>query len=279
MSPPPLVADLSAKEHRILAEFRFGDPAAPSFARYSNWDSPIAFGGGEFAPTPTMAVELPKQTGSLSDSPPRVVLPEDAFTLRLSSSEPVETVRLRLVELLRGLDGSSVEPVVRYRGRLALAVRNYQGRPGAVLLEGQTPQDRLESALGIPAIGQCVWPFAGAACGVSPAGLAASGTLVSAALAVATISGLPSKPEGYWKRGYVSRAGLRIMVTSWSIADPSTFVLARVPPSNWIGAAVSVFPGCDKSPTVCANRWNNLARFSGAGVAMLDYDPTTETPK
>ena len=57
---------------------------------------------------------------------------------------------------------------------------------------------------------------------------------------------------------------------------PLTFVLSKTPPASWLGQAVTVAPGCDKSLFTCDNRYLNVTSFGGFGTFMPVRNVVTE---
>lgn len=267
--------DAASKRHAVLVEFRYGDPLAPSFARYTNWTEDIPFGVGLFQATPSMRLVLAANRGLPGDDVSQVVLPKDSFTLALSSGEPFSRVTATISELSASDSGAS-DARILVSGRVKTATRNYQGLRGVVHVEIQGLKPELEVPLGMVAMPSCQWTFTERGCFVPKTGLAKTGAISAIAAAEVTITGLPAQSGKYWHRGYVERAGVRVGIRDWSSSEPEHFVLTREPPSSWLAQAVTVFPGCDRTIDTCRSRWNNEQHFGGFGAAMPDYDPLVQ---
>lgn len=287
------------KDSVILVALKWYGASGWTWSRYTNGPGSVTYdlgdGGGSvaFSPTPTMVVELPKNTAGFS--PPeslKLDLPAATITRRLSDGMPHAPVFVRVCELIRN-DTSPGQDVLltHYVGRLAVATRNPGGKSDRVALEFVNFKHTLQVAMGVPANHTCAWTFgddsfstgtAGGNCAVNVGPLLKTGTVTVISAKTVTITGVTT-PSGtandnYWRRGFVSSGHLLLQVREWSRTAPTTFELVRQPPASWLGSLVTLGPGCDKLKTTCSARWNNISRFAGFGDAIPSRNPTQELP-
>lgn len=272
MTSNPLAA--SNKESFFCVEFQYGDPTAPQFARYTDWDADVPFASGTFVSTPPLELKLPPNEGLFSDKVAEIMLPDDAFTQQHTKGEATSRIFCNIVEILRS--SGPFQAITHFRGLVSHGDRNYQGRQNLVHLEGKSFKAMLRVALGLPALAQCIWTFGGIGCGIDVSALKQTGTVTSIQNKRATITGLPSQTVKYWHRGYIERQGVRVAVKDWSADNPTAFVFYREIPASWLNNTVVVAPGCDKTVKRC-REWNNESEFMGFGIGMLTYNPYTET--
>lgn len=113
----------------------------------------------------------------------------------------------------------------------------------------------------------CPWNLYGAGCGLNIDNWKSEGTVVSAQnTSVATVSVL-TEEDGYYNEGGVeflsgALAGIIAPVRrSWDISGNTKIEflmpLAAIPA---YGDTVKIYPGCDKSPATCENKFNNYLR-------------------
>lgn len=273
------------KQSWLLLEFKYGDPLAPKYARYTDQVSDVQAFGSQWSSVPDMEVRVPSNIGTLADKQLEVEMRlQSGFLTNVSSGEPHSRIDVTLREVHASTDDASAQQITYlFRGRLVRAKRNPSGHTESVRLIAVHSKARLAIPLGMPAQHHCVWTFAGKGCGQSPLNLKETGTLTVLSGKVATITGLASHAgdttQRYWHMGYVEKDGLRITVRDWNQATATTFYLTREPPASWVGASVGVFPGCDKTIETCRARWNKEATFAGFGYAIPGYHPVYENPQ
>lgn len=267
--------DSSRKESFYLAEFRYGDAVAPSFSRYTDWDSDFLFGSGNFISTPNMKVDVPGNDSLLADKTAQIILPTDNFVLSLSIGEPTSRVFVTITEILRAK--KSFESITHFVGQVSRSRRNYEGRPGNVSLEAKPLKGMFKIALGIPCLAQCAWVFTKKGCGKDPVPLLKTGTCTFIQSKVVTVTGLPTQIGKYWHRGWIQRQGVRIGIKDWNGSQQTRFVLYKQPPLSWLNQSVEVFPGCDKLIGTCRDRWANEPNFLALGIATPPYNPLSES--
>lgn len=265
----------SEKKPQNFVEFRYGDPASPTYTRYTDWTFDTTFQSVNFVARPELKIESVQASGVLDDADLILSLKIDPGSFEDRVSKGIERSRIFVTvwEQVAGSDGSPVQVLTLFRGRIFEAARNDGGRMGWVRFKARSLKQRLEIPLGIPATDQCPWQLGGRGCGVAIT--PESGTLTVVSGKTVTITGLAGHVNRYWNRGYISRLGHQIMIRDW--LSGTSFELAAEPPADWVGQAVTVVPGCDKSKDTCNTVWGNLANFGGIGLGIPIRHPSFET--
>lgn len=274
--------DLPEKESFITLTFTYGDPGSPSFAYYTNWTENY----GIYAATPAMKVALPQNIGLFQDQIATIELPTDAFVDRLCDGLPHSPVTVQITEITRPMEGgpSSAQRVL-FLGRVTTTVRNSQGRNGSRLIKARTEKEFLDVPLGVPADYLCAHAFDENGCnGGSPAAgepthaSLSGGTVQTIEGRKVTLAGSPTiSYDHYFTNGYIERDGLRLRIRDYDAAvDDKVLWLVRQPPSEWLGQAVSLKPGCRKTITDCRDDHDNEANFAGYGMGIPKWHPVIE---
>lgn len=244
-------------------------------ARYTDWTEDVISGGDTFASEPRIGIRLPRESGGVNERPatltwPTTLAPADTLTSQGVHAE----VSVLVTEVLPG-DDSTLATL--YLGWVTRARKGQRGNKNLATLQLQSIKDRLRSPLGIPALRTCAWRFGDANCQklVVP-DLQETGNIDTLTDDVATISGVTYALENYWMRGYLEVNGERIAIRRYD--TPDVFYLARRPPPDWVGQSVLCTPGCDKTVSVCKERWANLENFGGLGFKMPPRHPIIELP-
>lgn len=275
--------EASNKQSYALVAFSFGSPLTQ--LGYTNWSHEVSSNGILHAPTPNLTLRLPENSGTFKESKATMTLPLDSFTASLTSGEPIAPVRVTVSEFTSAASGNpTADRLTLYVGELHSAVRHSTNRNDRVLLRFETLKERLGASGGIPSNHHCSHPFTGNGCFYDPTPQLQVGTVVSISQKGAQISGIavPSVPGGLlantaYRKGWIEREGVRLLIREWDGTDPDDFVLARRPPSSWVGQTVIVHPGCSKEIEVCRGRWDNEEFFGGYGFAIPAYLPVVET--
>lgn len=268
--------DIPQKTGYLRVDFTYGNSAA-THMRYTDW---LGETNPDYTHEPGLEVKLGDNTGTFEEKITQIALPYgDAFTTLIASGDAVSPVFVRIDERhIDPLGAVSSDNLVLFKGRVSKVIRNYQGRMGAILLQALSVKSNLRVALGLIANVQCNWTFGSAPCGIDLGPLLQTGTCTTGTSdRHATITGLAAAPDAtYWRRGYVTRDGLSLTIRDWSSSAPTSFTLSDRVPAEWIGQAVVLTPGCDKTIEICRSRWNNETRFQGCGYGMPDYHPIIE---
>ena len=109
---------------------------------------------------------------------------------------------------------------------------------------------------------QCGHPLYSAACGVdkSTYALAATVTALNATGSEVTATEFATKADRWFCSGWMEAGG----EVRWIVGHTGETVTLSAPFSALtVGASVTVYPGCDRTETVCENKFSNLANFSG----------------
>lgn len=258
------------KTRAMLVEFTRG--TEPVY-QCTDYGQTIQYLSGRFIAIPSMKIDLPPNIGGINDSPLVITMPLNGFSSTISNSEAQPKIEVVIREWYMSKTAGLAE--ITYQGRVSKTIRNYNGIANQVRIEITSAKARMSVPLGMTAIGSCIWNFSQNGCFVTPTPEPAQIISINGAL-IDTSGLVTTAVTGYFHRGFVSLNGLDIMVRDYITG--TQLVLVRDPPQLWLNANVTVTPGCDKSPTVCAGRWGNLNHFCGLGYAMPDYHPVIETP-
>ena len=272
------------KKHAWLAvRFTYGNLGSPTYARYTDFPSSVVGPDGAlFTSRPTLGIEPIKYSGAFQETPVKIKVDRgavDSFTDQVSSGEPHSPIKVDIWEIIDPAPSTLARDVLHlFRGDVQIVTKNPEGHTEIVEIAAVNLKGQLDVPLGLLVMPHCVWTFTGPGC--QKTGVAAeTGTLTakdSTDKMIVTITGLSGHSGKYWHRGYVEVAGLRISIRDWASGNPTTFMLVVEPPERWVGASVSVFPGCDKSIATCRTRWSNEEHFGGFGFAIPAYHPVVE---
>ncbi len=270
---------LPEKESFLLVLFRHGDPDDLDEERYTDFDQD--FSG--YTATPGMDVEIPENTGHFDEKEARFILPTDTFLERVSNGKPHSPIFIRVEEVTQGLGtGDQNSQRTIFNGRATRARRNYQGRSNSVCVFALPGKSRLDIPMGLPCNHHCAWNVFSLGCGLTRASFVIDGEIDSADGQVVTVTTatVTNKTDTYWRRGYLRKDGLSIMVRDWNDSVPTQFQMARRVPDDWIGGSgdIEFVPGCDKLISTCRDRYSNEEHFMGLGYAIPPYNPIIESP-
>ena len=281
-SPLPLASKLAY----YAVELSYGDPL--SYERYVLKAGQETVAGKTFSQMPTGSLELGSYSVGFTTRPLTLVLPllPGLLSGLAVSGEPFyDTARVKVYEVVRGVTGGGqAVDLVLADGFVYRATKNFRGREGMVGLEIGGEKLALQAPMGIPVNAECAWGFQSTGCGVSATPHQATVlTIGNKTITVGTISpAIPSsvdeENDEYLHRGYASYQGINIPIRGWNVDEPNTVLLSRTAPVAWLGKAISLVPGCDKSLTTCVDRWDNEERFLGLGIGMPPYKPLFENP-
>lgn len=265
------------KDNYHMVALRYGPPSAYVWVRYTDWSTDVTCSfprlGGVYTSLPSMGVTIPKNSGSIKDERARISMPLNALTERLSTGEPHSQVKCYIMEFSKNADSDGVT-LLHFIGFLMQSVSNDNGKPNRVRLEFGSWKQFIAQKMGMPILSHCTNTFGDAKCGIDVEAIKETGTLSIIEGKKVTITGLSAHVDRYWHAGYVEVAGLRIRIRDW--LSGVSFELGKAPPEDWLGASVSVAPGCAKDVTTCRDLWNNEEHFNGAAYKIAARNPVFE---
>lgn len=273
--------DQSNKRSFTLFKFTFGDPAAPTIKRFVNVAANVTGTDGVFLAKSDIAVSFDAFSGVFDEKPIKIDLDKstDSFFDDISNGEPHSPVFVEIWELIESVDGSD-EELKLFTGRLTKVTDQHRGKQNQIRLECRSWKQKIDIPMGVIATHQCAWIFTGEGCEVVARTFA--GTVLSivgfqVTLTAAPATGSPPTTffEREFQRGYMKRDGLRITIRDWK--DGPVFQMTKPPPLEWVGNAVTLVAGCDKTIETCRTIHDNEERFNGVGFAMLPYNPNYES--
>ncbi len=267
-------AGASEKVTALLAEFRYGDPAAPTYLRITDFASDVSFQSLTYSSFPRMEIRGLQLSGIFDgDKPLQMVMPLVAGGLidKASSGQKHSPIFVKLWEKLFSTSGGQDQVLALFQGKVIRVIRNYNGKPDSVLFEAYAVKQRLAISLGLVAVHQCQWAFGGRGCGKVVT--TSNGTMTVINGRSVTITGLSAQVDRFWHRGFVEKDGLRIEVRDW--LSGNTFELMAEPPPDWLAQTVKVTEGCDKGIVTCRAKGQE-GKFSGFGAVIPAYNPMFE---
>lgn len=221
--------------------------------RYTSGDEPRIIGGQVFTPEAVICSE-PEQNDELGSGSLTVQIPVDCALADLFRGylppRPVSLV------IYRGHDGE-VEIVSPYQGVVASSERDKGICTLSILPEQEDLRRQLPSARFQR---QCLRRLGSARCGVNLNDYLVLATLDSVSGRTVRSSAFASKPDGYFRAGWLDALG-----TSMSIANHVGDALTLFFPLPGLAAGMQVvtFPGCQGTESECATKFNNLVNHLG----------------
>jgi hypothetical protein len=271
------------KESFLLVLFRYGEDQAVQ-ARYTNWDEDFS----SYSSEPRMEVDTIANTGTLEDNEVMVGLPLDnGFVSILTAPTDFSDTFVKITEVTRPLAGGASTVKVLFNGKVTRVVRNHEGRSNYASIYAVSAKGRLDFPLQPPTTHQCNWQVYKSPCGASQATHQVTAQIDSldgleATCSDASLASQAGADDRYWHRGFLEKDGLRIYVRDYDGAvSTSIFLLAAVPPTDWIGGTNDILfvAGCDKTIETCRSRFSQEENFSGIGYGMAPYNPNWESPQ
>lgn len=260
---------------------------------YTNWGS-WTDGSNVAEPVESLSVRAPANTGGTDDRDLEIEFSAGQDTTgwldSLCTGEPAAPVtlilKLGLVPFGPGqTETEELHTIGRYR--LVSSNGNARGRLGRNRLRFRDVKGLLNIPLGIAATPRCAWVLGDKNCGYDAEGDEETGTIAEVDKNTITLTNptdyavVTSKPtNSWWQRGFATVDGLTIGIRVWEGGDVDKydFQLVRKPPASWLGATVTLRPGCDKVADTCENVFSNLDKHAPFGHAIPAHHPVTETP-
>lgn len=113
-------------------------------------------------------------------------------------------------------------------------------------------------------------------CGADPAGFGFTSTIATVNGFTITVTGLTAAvPDlgtslealgmelAYWAGGYVEVGDHKAYIQKYGGLVPDSITLLNTIPGLIVGASITVFPGCNRTASVCRIKFDNLPNFMG----------------
>lgn len=232
-------------------------------------DVPITYNGQEYTPT---AISRSGTQRNVDMGVSQITVTIDYLqeeVVQYLGSAPADRTWLRVMKVFR--DQSPIEAMVYFIGTLANT--SFQGLKGTLrangiefLLKMLYPKWRYGP--------RCNHTLYSTGCGVTKASYAVAVTVASISANARTITineDLSSYGEDYFNYGYVqpAAAGPR-MITSH---DSSSFTVKSIIPGLAVSDSLTIYAGCNKSPSECQTKFNNLGNPSLNNFMGFIYIP------
>jgi len=226
--------------------------------RYTSADRNVTFAGAEFEARPL--TRGPIETSSeMARGSMRVTCPRDLPVADLFRITP-PTIPITFV--LQQFHFGDNEAATLWTGRVVTV--EFQGTAAQITLE---PIYTSLRRVGLRRMyqRQCPHVLYGTACRVNREAFKVDGLVDSASGATVSIAAAATQPNGHFSGGFIEYAiELGILERRFIIDHVrATLSLSAQPIGIQVGAAVKVFPGCDHTPTTCADKFNNVANYGG----------------
>jgi uncharacterized phage protein (TIGR02218 family) len=128
--------------------------------------------------------------------------------------------------------------------------------------------DRLQRPIGVYYTPECRFDLGDSNCAVNLAPLTVTGSVTSATDQANFADTSRTEATGVFNYGKLTwtsgaNAGLAMEVKNWDLPSLTFTLWLPMPNAIQIGDAYSVYPGCDKRFSTCANKFSNAANFGG----------------
>jgi uncharacterized phage protein (TIGR02218 family) len=239
-----------------------------NYWRYSSSDVTQTFSGNTFAPSLIKRSKI-RFGGGMSAENVMITLPRtNALAATYIAFPPADTTSVTIY----GQHRSDGESVVIWQGR----VKNAEFKGALVdlacesILTAQKAQG-LRRTFGA-GCSHALYDQSPLSCTVNKELFKVAGSLISVTGNRLECSALASKPDGYWVGGLLEYLTAGGVTERRLITGHVGFTATLISPIAGLaaGQAVSLFPGCDRSTTMCVSRFNNLPNYGG-----FPYMPTT----
>lgn len=216
-------------------------------------DTGYTISGQDYVPAPIARGEIDASDEDAQGAL-EITLPRDHdIALLFVPGLPPHPVTLELFRFHRG-DAEIIRPwsgeivAVRFEGSVA----HLTGLPVSRTLKRRIPCNTCQA--------QCNWALFSPECGLSKGAFAWPATLSAVSGSTITSPAFGAKPNGYFQAGWVENAdGERHWITQHVGNVLTLFTPFR---SIAAGAAVTAFPGCDRTIAACKS-YGNLIHFNG----------------
>jgi uncharacterized phage protein (TIGR02218 family) len=244
-----------------------------TYYRYTNADQDITFDGDVYTAI-TISDDGIKQTGSEVSDELRVTLPADSTIPDLFLVAPPEDpIHLTIRRTHHG----ETDAFLAWVGVVAQASRPDDLR--AVLL-GQTISSDLNRG-GLRMVWQRGCPHAlyDSECRADPADFTIAGTVAAVSGTTLTVTGFDSVANEWLNGGWVEKLdGEGHALRKAIVSHTTTLVeVLGVTYGFEVGDLVQGYAGCNRTPTDCADKFDNLSNYGGhpylAGKSPFDGDP------
>jgi len=250
--------------------------------RYTNWSGVVA----GFTSVPALAVREVQYYATLRDDTAEVIIPardDDGLTALLGplqASGTIANAKIRVVEVLVDENGAAQATRPLFSGIIETFRENYRKKKGQSGLICRTTKGFANVPGGYTCSEFCPHALGDDLCGVDTSSFNQTATISAfdSETRTATVLGFSTPTDKTFSRGSLFLGGLRIMVRSWTSSNPSQFPLSRPIPLVWVGAQVTLEPGCEKTKQVCDDVYSNLDNNGAIGRKMLSYDPSYQLP-
>lgn len=220
--------------------------------RYTSYLKSITFRGLVYTPAPIKRGDIGTDA---SFSAPGVTITAPVLDLMVQyiASQPVEPVKVTIYRVIEADTGSYV---VLFKGRIKTI--SLQDRivtavceGGSNILTARYPDTLFQSG--------CNHALFDPGCGLSKENWAVSGT-VAGVFGANVFSSLFDGNAGYYSGGILTFGSSASMITG----HPEGYVTLHIPVAGLsAGSEITVYPGCNGTPSVCKTRFNNFDHFLG----------------
>lgn len=229
--------------------------------RYTTEDRVVTFNGADYAPVAELNSGATRVTQNIERGEKRVRMPGNtpiADEYRVAA--PSEPVRLKIYKKHRG----DPDFIIRWWGRVQMCEWENDG-DYATLLCTQVNYSLKQPGLRRAFQYTCPYVLFGAGCGVDRAAHEVPGVVAAITGLTVQVTFADSYDPNYFAGGYALWEGITgrqdtRMITS-SVDD--LVVLQNTSVGLSIGDTVLLYPGCDHSPGMCHDTFDNIDNYGG----------------
>jgi len=246
-----------------------------SVLRYASGDKDISFGGNTWLGT---ALRIERSPYRLKVGVEVDDLQVDCYptTTDLVGSNPFLQFALNggldgcYVQVDRAVGPSPLQPITGLVPKLFYGrVADVSGGRSKLTLTVKSDLDLLN--IQMPRVlfqPQCSHSLYDAGCTLSRAAFTVSGAVVGSGGTVSQFNTSLTQADGYFNLGVITftsgaNSGLKRYVRTYLNASGQVALVQPLgaPPAN--GDTFTIYPGCDKTPTTCLGKFNNVANYRG----------------
>lgn len=219
---------------------------------YTSADHEIVWNGNTYIPAAIKRGEFSKET-ELNNISFEITIPLVDMVKQYIANSPVYET---MVSIYLYQDPSNV--ILAFQGRITKCAFTAEGNSSTLSIDEQTALTvKLPALLIQPA---CNHVLFGSGCGLAKADWKVDFIITNITTEYLELSGLEEYDENYFTQGTaVFENDIR-----WITRSYGNFLHLQMPFAGLeIGDTISLYPGCDKMPETCRDKYNNLARYLG----------------
>lgn len=268
-APEPVISYLNNNNKFYICDLYKIVLADGTTLRYANYDIPIVWDGQTWACTgPVFERGKTKLSGKITVDSLDLTVTTDANDqiggvtwMNLAQSGGFDNATLTLYRCFMSAPGTVIGALIWFSGLIDPDDGGGMEMKWKVRSRMQKANVDYPMRLYYPS---CPYALYSTACGVSQSSFAVNGSIVSASSTVRFMTSI-GYADGYFRQGYLRFTSGELAGTSWPIKSNyySTGEFVMLSGTDVIPQAGDTFvayPGCDKRPATCRDKFNNWQR-------------------